>query len=111
MPKNKITLLSIKKKHSAQICFDRKELNLILKIYSRHVIAGDWYDYALDVSSNKAVFSIFGQRGHIPAYRIVKQKTGLRRFRLIEPGGRIVSMDGELKRVLGAIENYPVKFS
>tara|TARA_Y100000590_G_scaffold424619_1_gene531723 strand:- start:119 stop:454 length:336 start_codon:yes stop_codon:yes gene_type:complete len=110
MPKNKIIIFSNKKKYTSQICFNKKELNLIMKIYSRHVIAGDWYDYALDISSNKAVFSIFGQRGHVPAYRIVKQKNGLRRYRLIEPGGRIVSMDRELKQVLGAIENYPVEF-
>ena len=86
-----------------QICFSRHELNQILSIYSRRVIAGDWCDYALEVGPNAAVFSVFGRRAHIPAYRIVKYRQKLHRYRLIEPGGRIVSMGNELPSVLSTI--------
>ena len=86
-----------------QICFNRHELNQILSVYSRHVIAGDWCDYALEVGPNEAAFTIFGQRARVPAYRIVKCRQKLRRYRLIEPGGRIVSMGNELRSVLSTI--------
>ena len=32
---------------SKEVCFDKKEINEIMAIYSRYVIAGEWYDYAI----------------------------------------------------------------
>ena len=43
----------------SQIAFDRKELNLILNLYGRHVAQGDWRDYAMDFGREVATFSIF----------------------------------------------------
>jgi hypothetical protein len=39
--------------------FTRAELNLLLSLYSRHVMSGEWRDYAIDRQDDMAVFSIF----------------------------------------------------
>ena len=39
--------------------FSRRELNQLLSLYSRRVMAGDWRDYAIDHRDGMAMFSIF----------------------------------------------------
>ena len=96
-----------KSKLSKQVCFDRKELNQIMSIYSRYVIAGEWCDYAIDFGRVEAVFSIFGKRSVVPAYKIVKKGNGIRKYRLVDPAGKIVLMAEELKQVVNGIgRNY-----
>ena len=53
--------------------FTRSELNLLLSLYSGHVIAGDWKAYAIDHHSNAAQFSIFRHARGRPLYTIVKR--------------------------------------
>ena len=49
-----------------------RELAAILTLYGRKVAEGEWRDYAIDVGSDKAVFSIFRRTAEIPLYRIEK---------------------------------------
>lgn len=52
--------------------FDRAELNQLLAVYSRHVIRGEWRDYAIDHGDGFALFSVYRHSQDSPAFRIVK---------------------------------------
>lgn len=89
---------------SRPVVFDRQELNAILSIYTRRVIDGDWCDYAINLGEHEAVFTIYGGKAGVAAYRIVKRaKGGDSRFRVLAPGGQIVRMAGSLAEALRAI--------
>ena len=52
--------------------FDRAELREILDLYARKVAEGEWRDYALDFTAQKAVFSIFRRTSEFALYQIEK---------------------------------------
>lgn len=54
------------------VTFHRKELDLILRIYGRMVGEGEWRDYAIGHTHEKAVFAIFKRSGETPLYRVEK---------------------------------------
>jgi len=54
------------------IYFTRPELNQLLGLYSRHVIRGEWRDYAIDHRDGMASFSVFRHSQEGPVYSIVK---------------------------------------
>lgn len=62
-------------------CFSRQELNLLVSIYSRRVISGEWKAYALDHDDDGARFSIFTNAHAQPLYTIVKLAQPSRRRR------------------------------
>lgn len=91
-----------------QIAFDRTELGEILGVYGRMVSAGHWKDYAIDMLSDQAVFSIFRRASEMPLYQIVKRpalrnKQG--QFSVIAPGGLILKRGHELKTVLKVFDS------
>jgi hypothetical protein len=53
--------------------FDRRELELLLRLYGRMVGAGHWRDYAIDALKDAAVFSVFRRATETPIYRIEKR--------------------------------------
>ena len=57
----------------AQVFFDRRELDAILRVYGRMVAAGEWRDYAIGGGREAAVFAIFRRTSEAPAYRIEKR--------------------------------------
>ncbi len=93
-----------------QISFDRKELNLILNLYGRHVADGEWRDYAMDFDRETATFSIFRRSSEVPLYRIVKnpglaRKQGL--YAVIAQGGLILKRGHDLAQVLRVLIRKP----
>jgi uncharacterized protein DUF2794 len=54
------------------IYFTRPELNQLLGLYSRHVIRGEWRDYAIDHRDGMALFSVFRHSQEGPVFSIVK---------------------------------------
>ena len=52
--------------------FTRSELNQLLGLYSRHVIRGEWRDYAIDHGNGMARFSVFRHTHEAPAFTILK---------------------------------------
>jgi hypothetical protein len=54
------------------IYFNRIELNQLLAVYSRHVIRGEWRDYAIDHRDGFALFSVFRHSHESPAFSIMK---------------------------------------
>jgi len=49
----------------ARVVFDRKELTILLGVYGRMVAAGEWRDYAIDFTKDRAVFPCSGAQPNI----------------------------------------------
>jgi hypothetical protein len=91
----------------AQISFDRQELRDIFDLYGRMVAAGEWRDYAIDFTSQKAVFSIYRRSAEFPLYRIEKNPKATRKqgaYSLIAATGLILKRGPDLRRVIGVLE-------
>lgn len=87
--------------------FDRRELAEILTVYGRQVAAGEWRDYALDFSHDKAVFSVYRRASEWPLYRIEKNPKNARKqgaYSVITATGLILKRGHELKRVLDVFD-------
>lgn len=91
----------------AVTAFNRAELSQIMNLYGRMVAAGEWRDYALDISKDKAVFSIFRRTTEFPLYRIEKaprlaRKQGI--YSVVTATGLILRRGHELGRVLSVLD-------
>ena len=85
------------------VFFDRRELNTILQLYGRMVAAGEWRDYAIDGTKDRAVFSVFRHTSENPAYRIEKRPDLARRqgaWAVLGQGGAVLRRGHELEQVL-----------
>ena len=58
------------------MCFRRDELNLLLSLYSRRVIGGEWRDYAIDQDRRHAAFAVFRRSSDRPVYTVCKFADG-----------------------------------
>jgi hypothetical protein len=93
------------------VSFDRRELTTILDVYGRHVAAGEWRDYALDFTKEKAVFAVFKRTGELPLYRIEKNpklssKQGA--YSIVAGTGLVMKRGPDLSKVLRIFEK-PVR--
>ena len=52
--------------------FERSELQQILDVYSRKVMAGEWLDYAIGLVEEGAEFAVYGRVSIVPLYRLIK---------------------------------------
>lgn len=89
------------------ISFNRNELNQILRVYGRMVAAGEWRDYAIDLMSEKAVFSIFRRTAEMPLYRVEKVPGLARRqgaYAVIAAGGYVMKRGHDLRQVLTVLD-------
>lgn len=89
------------------VAFERRELDLILRLYGRMVAANEWRDYAIDHLSDRAVFSVYRRASEVPLFQIVKDPKLARRqgtFAVVAAGGRILKRGHELARVLGIFD-------
>ncbi|MGF0539793.1 DUF2794 domain-containing protein [Agrobacterium sp. ES01] len=85
------------------VTFHRRELDAILWVYGRMVGDGEWRDYAIDHTREKAVFSVFKRSGELPLYRIEKNpklaaKQGA--FSVVNTAGMVLKRGHEIKQVL-----------
>ena len=90
-----------------QVSFNRQELRRILDLYGRMVAEGEWRDYAIDFTRDKAVFSVYRRTSEMPLYRIEKDPRLARRqgaYAVIAASGLILKRGHDLDRVLHAID-------
>jgi hypothetical protein len=90
-----------------QVTFERRELDRILNLYGRKVVAGEWRDYAIDFLRDRAVFSIFRRASEMPIYRIEKHPRLARRqgaYSVVSVTGLILKRGHELDRVLRVLD-------
>jgi hypothetical protein len=94
------------------VVFDRAELDIILQLYSRRVMAGDWRDYALSFGRDEATFLIFRRASEIALYRIVKRPKLARKqgaYAIISADGRILRRGRDLLPVLKVLEKKALR--
>ena len=89
------------------VTFDRRELRDILDLYGRKVAVGEWRDYAIDFTRERAVFSIFRRAAEYPLYRVIKDpklagKQGA--FSVVTTTGLVLKRGADLKRVLAVLD-------
>jgi hypothetical protein len=107
-----VTPFPIHAVRSAQVGFERDELQRILDLYGRMVAAGQWRDYAMDFGRDAAVFSAFRRAAERPSARIEKRpaqrgKQGM--WALIGEAGQILKRGHELAGVLFPLERKLLK--
>lgn len=86
-----------------QVTFHRRELGAILSIYGQLVAAGEWRDYAIDMSRDVAVFSVFRRMGETPAYRIEKRPKNASKqgaYSIVASDGRVLKRGSDLAMTL-----------
>ena len=93
---------------SGPVFFDRRELDLILRVYGRMVAAGEWRDYAMVGHRDVAEFAVFRRSGDAPVYRIEK-RPALRlrqgQWAVIGEGGVVLRRGRELPQVLRVFDS------
>ncbi len=93
---------------SGPVFFDRRELDLILRVYGRMVAAGEWRDYAMAGHKEVAEFAVFRRSGDAPVYRIEK-RPALRlrqgQWAVIGEGGVVLRRGRELAQVLRVFDS------
>jgi hypothetical protein len=90
------------------VFFERRELDLLLRLYGRMVAAGEWRDYAIDGLRDCAVFSVFRHSGEAPFYRIEKRPALARRqgaWSVVSQAGHVLRRGHELSQVLGVFDS------
>lgn len=97
---------------TAQVGFERDELQRILDLYGRMVSAGEWRDYAMDFGLDSAVFCGFRRAAEYPQARIEKRpalrgKQGM--WTLFGEGGQVLKRGHELAGVLFPLERRLLK--
>lgn len=70
------------------ICFDKRELDQLLTVYSRRVMSGEWKDYAIRHDPTMAAFLIYRNNSRQPAFTVVKRKTSADKLEFIVFHGR-----------------------
>jgi hypothetical protein len=89
------------------VFFERRELELILRLYGRQVAAGEWRDYGIDQLSEAVAFNIFRRAGEAPFYRIEKRPSLARKqgaFAVFNQAGLILKRGRELGPVLAVLD-------
>ena len=90
------------------VFFDRRELDVILRVYGRMVAAAEWRDYAMVGHRDFAEFAVFRRSGDAPLYRIEKRpalrlKQG--QWAVIGEGGIVLRRGRELAQVLRVFDS------
>jgi hypothetical protein len=88
---------------SAVVFFERRELNLLLRLYGRMVAAGEWRDYAIDGLKEAAVFSVYRHSSEAPLYWVEKRPALARKqgaWSVHGQGGMILKRGQDLAQML-----------
>ncbi|HKI14187.1 MAG TPA: DUF2794 domain-containing protein [Roseiarcus sp.] len=88
------------------ISFDRQELRDIFDLYGRKVADGEWRDYAIAATGQKAVFSIYRRSAEFPLYRIEKIRGARKQgaYCVVAATGLILRRGHDLKRVINVLD-------
>ena len=104
---SKLIRLADFKRQQCGVFFSRRELNQLLALYSRHVMRGEWRDYAIDHRPGTAVFSVFRRSLDRPLFTIAKSVAGgtdRRAEFVVLCGRRKVRSGASLDEILGVLE-------
>ncbi|MEO0329711.1 MAG: DUF2794 domain-containing protein [Pseudomonadota bacterium] len=97
-------------KADPRVMFHRRELDLLIQMYSSRVGTGEWRDYAIDMLKDRAVFSVFKRASDVPLYTIEKTPKLARRqgeWAVINANGLILKRGHDLRQVLKVLDKKP----
>ena len=103
----KLLVLDEHKRRGRTVSFDRRELSLLLSVYSRRVMSGEWRDYAIDHQTDLAVFSIFRHSHDRPLFTIAKRLDRYGGDYVVYFGRQKIARSRSLSEVLGVLERRP----
>jgi len=95
---------------NTRIAFNRTELATILNLYGSQVAAGEWRDYAMEFTRERAVFAVFRRSSEQPLFRIEKNPRLARKqgaYAVTAPGGLILRHGHDLGQVLKVLLKKP----
>lgn len=89
------------------VSFNREELRQIFNLYGRMVCAGEWRDYGIAFTPQKAVFSVYRRACEFALYRIEKtpalaRKQGI--YSVVAATGLIVKRGHDLSLVIAVLD-------
>ncbi len=93
----------ISKIKTMPIMWTRQELTLLFNIYGRFVARGEWRDYGISATHDRAVFAIFRKSHEAPLYRIEKMPHLQKKqelYHLTHISGRIIRRGQDLAQLL-----------
>jgi len=93
-----------------QVCFNRRDIDMLMQFYSKRVGTGEWRDYAMDMLKDSAVFSVFKRASEVPIYTVHKTPKLANRqgeWSLLNANGLILKRGKELKQVLKVLDKKP----
>ena len=88
------------------IFFNKKELKIILNLYSRMVSNGEWKDYGLSISKKEVSFNVYHRTAEFPAYKITKSlkpKNKNEKYIIKDSKNNIVNNSEDLKILIGKV--------
>jgi hypothetical protein len=91
----------------AVISVDRNELREIFRLYGRKVAGGEWRDYGIDFTPQKAVFSVCRRACEFALYRIEKNPRLARKqgaYSVVTMAGLVLKRGHDLRRVIAALD-------
>jgi hypothetical protein len=90
------------------ICFNKRELDQLLTVYSRRVMSGEWKDYAIRHDPTMSAFMIYRNNSLQPSFTIVKRKTPGDKVEFVVFHGRErLKRSNILKDSLSALQQKP----
>lgn len=92
------------------VFFSRYELNQLLSFYSRHVMSGEWRDYAIDHRAGEVVFSVFRHTAERPLFAISKRSSGKKPGRgvyVVSRGLETLARTSSISEALSVLDRRP----
>lgn len=101
-----VRLSDVRRRAAPPVYFTKHELNLLLSLYSRRVIGGEWKDYAIDQGRGMSAFSVFRDSSNRAAYTVFKFAPGTHRQGdyVVASGGNMIKRGRTLAEVLSGFE-------
>lgn len=92
-----------KPRPNPRVAFQRREMNIILPVYGRLILAGEARDYAIGMHKTQAFFDIHRHASQAPTWRIEKTPAlanAQGAYAIIGSGGQILKRGRDLAVVL-----------
>lgn len=90
-------------------CFDRRELDMILSVYSDRVINGEWKDYAICHDGASAAFRVYRNSSQRPVVTVAKRRLpgDGTEFAVYDGTGRQLKKGATLRDALSVLKRRP----
>ena len=96
-----------RRKRKVVVYFSRGELNKLLSLFSRQVLAEEWLDYSIDTVEGFAAFCVYRRAHDAPLYEIVRlaPASHSKGDYAVLHRGQTVRRGESLEEVLGVLSN------